>query len=263
MQPDGKSSATGLRPAIVRVGLMVSVLAMPCTSPDSARAQTVVITPARTGMQAAVVSEQAWFELDFPESRPGPEPAGWPEQPIRTGSRAGSSRRSAPAGEMIDRMALSVIETDDPRIYDRNWLLGLGPLSTFDEELACLREAIYHEARGEDVIGQYAVAEVILNRVDSARYPDSVCAVVHQNAHRRNACQFSYACTRRSMALRDHNAIRVAGQIARISLQRSERRLTGGATHYHADYVAPEWSSVFQLTARIGAHLFYREAQPR
>src|SRR5690554_3545291 len=64
-------------------------------------------------------------------------------------------------------------------------------------EVYCLAQAVYHESRGEPESGQWAVASVILNRVESSAYPDTVCDVVFQNAHLRNRCQFSFACDSR------------------------------------------------------------------
>src|SRR5688572_19337306 len=72
-----------------------------------------------------------------------------------------------------------------------------GPLhhTTHSErELRCLAEGIYFEARGEPLRGQLAVGRVILNRVASDAYPNTICDVVYQNDHMRNRCQFSFAC---------------------------------------------------------------------
>src|SRR5690606_38719047 len=63
-----------------------------------------------------------------------------------------------------------------------------------DKQRWCLATAIYFEARGANYRGQVAVAQVVLNRVEDHRYPDTICSVVFQNQHRRNACQFSFAC---------------------------------------------------------------------
>ena len=68
------------------------------------------------------------------------------------------------------------------------------PTATGDRSWQCLTEAIYFEARSETLEGQFAVGEVILNRVDSRKFPNSVCGVVSQGAHRLHACQFSYNC---------------------------------------------------------------------
>jgi spore germination cell wall hydrolase CwlJ-like protein len=68
------------------------------------------------------------------------------------------------------------------------------PRATGDAQWRCLAEAIYFEARGEPLAGQIAVAEAVLNRVDSPHYPDTICAVTNQGVGRGRACQFSYAC---------------------------------------------------------------------
>lgn len=145
--------------------------------------------------------------------------------------------------------------------YDRAWLMSRPAPTRRDQDFVCLKEAIYHEARGETLYGQFAVAEVILNRVDSPQYPDSVCGVVHQNAHLRNACQFSYACNGRSRAMPDPQARMLAGRIADIMLSGAERELTGGATHFHATWISPSWSRTLVRTAQIGVHVFYRRAE--
>ena len=132
------------------------------------------------------------------------------------------------------------------------------PRMSGNAQWRCLAEAIYFEARGETVDGQVAVAEVILNRVDSARYPDTVCNVVEQGTGRRHACQFSYTCDGIPERVTEPGAWDRAGKIARLMLDGAPRTLTAEATHYHADYVAPRWSKVYPRTARVGSHIFYR-----
>ncbi len=149
---------------------------------------------------------------------------------------------------------------DGMQRYTRDWLMQQRVTLADDRQFQCLREAIYHEARGEDIIGQFAVAEVILNRVDSTRYPNSVCGVVHQNRHRHNACQFSYACNGRSLELTEPRARALAGRIAQVLISDEERPLTGGATHFHATSVNPSWARRYERTAQFGAHIFYRPA---
>lgn len=122
----------------------------------------------------------------------------------------------------------------------------------------CLTEALYFEARGESLRGQIAVAEVILNRVDSRRYPDSVCGVVQQGQHRRNACQFSYNCDGRKNKISEGKAYRKLGKLAYVMLNGAERQLTGDALYYHNTTVRPRWTRKLVKTARIGRHIFYR-----
>lgn len=131
------------------------------------------------------------------------------------------------------------------------------PQASGDAQWQCLTTALYHEARGESVKGQIAVAEVILNRVDSPAYPRSVCGVVQQSGN--GGCQFSYTCDGRSDRISDRAAWARAGKIARSMLDGAPRVLTAGATHFHTVGVRPGWARRFDRTASIGAHLFYRQ----
>jgi Cell Wall Hydrolase len=141
--------------------------------------------------------------------------------------------------------------------YTRDFL-AQQPVASGNEQWRCLSEALYFEARGEDVKGQYAVAEVILNRTDSASFPDTVCKVVNQGTGRRFQCQFTYTCDGRSEVITDKRAWKQVGRIARIMLDGKERELTGGATYYHAKSVRPRWARKFERTVAIGAHYFYK-----
>jgi spore germination cell wall hydrolase CwlJ-like protein len=137
--------------------------------------------------------------------------------------------------------------------YTDAWLATM-PAPSGDEQWECLRKALYFEARGESLKGQFAVAEVILNRVDSPDFPDSVCSVV--NARGRGACAFSYVCAG-SRSMSDAVSRDRAGRIARAMLDGAPRSLTVGANYFHANYVRPNWGRRVQ-TASIGAHIFYR-----
>lgn len=131
------------------------------------------------------------------------------------------------------------------------------PAPAGDAEWQCLTEALYFEARGESLQGQVAVAEVILNRVDSALYPRTICKVVKQRGG--GGCQFSYVCDGRADRMRDKTAADLAGRIARAMLDGAPRVLTEGATHFHSRSVKPGWSKRFAHTTTIGAHAFYRQ----
>lgn len=140
--------------------------------------------------------------------------------------------------------------------YEESFLAAR-PAPKGDAQWQCLQSALYFEARGESLRGQFAVAEVILNRVDSRDYPNSVCAVVKQG--NSNGCQFSYVCDGHSDVMRDRQAADRAGRIAQIMLSGAPRGLTAGATHFHTRAVNPVWAHRFPRTAAIGAHLFYRQ----
>ena len=138
-------------------------------------------------------------------------------------------------------------------------LLNAMPAIDGGKQWECLAEAIYFEARGEPVPGQVAVAEVILNRVDSDRYPNSICAVVNQGTGRLHACQFSYTCDGLPETITEPRAWDRAGKIARLLMDGHDRVLTAEATHYHADYVDPYWAKVYPQTAQVGRHIFYKQ----
>jgi hypothetical protein len=141
--------------------------------------------------------------------------------------------------------------------YSRDWIAAR-PVAAGDADWSCLAKAIYFEARGESIRGQFAVAEVILNRVDSPLYPRTVCRVVHQGGG--GGCQFSFTCDGRKDRIRDREAFAIAGKIARVMLDGAPRALTDGATHFHTRNVRPGWAHRMPRTAAIGAHLFYRVA---
>ena len=135
----------------------------------------------------------------------------------------------------------------------------------------CLALNIYHEARGSNFADQAAVADVVLNRVQDERYPDSICEVVYQGRQKpswkdpsvmvmiRNQCQFSWYCDGKPDDPKDTDAWRSAQQTAYMMVAYQDfRGITEGATHYHANYVQPNWARDFQLIGRIGDHIFYR-----
>jgi N-acetylmuramoyl-L-alanine amidase len=123
-----------------------------------------------------------------------------------------------------------------------------------EQDLQCMTEALYHEARGEGRKGQAAVAEVILNRVDSRSFPSTVCGVINQRG------QFSYTIGG-SKPIRNKAAYLRARDVAAAALSGASRNLTGGATYFHTPAVRPAWSHRFQRTTQIGSHIFYRTGQ--
>lgn len=130
----------------------------------------------------------------------------------------------------------------------------------FTSALACLALTIYHEARNQDLQGQIAVAQVVLERVYDERFPDTVCGVVTDGGETRNRCAFSFYCDGLSDTPQDERAFLVARWVASGVLSGAVKDVTGYATHYHAYYVRPDWALTMRPTAVIGDHLFYREA---
>ncbi|KPQ09340.1 MAG: Cell Wall Hydrolase [Saliniramus fredricksonii] len=128
-----------------------------------------------------------------------------------------------------------------------------------EAEMRCLAEAIYFEARSEPELGQAAVAQVVMNRVASSLYPDSVCGVVYQNRHRHLACQFTFTCEGRALRIREPAPWRRAERIAQETISgTSFIESVGLATHYHADYVNPRWARALLRRDKIGRHIFYQ-----
>lgn len=128
-----------------------------------------------------------------------------------------------------------------------------------DGEQRCLAQAVYFEARSESEQGQAAVAQVVLNRVKSGLYPSSVCGVVYQNRHRYMGCQFSFACEGKSLRIADGESWQSASRVAKAVLDgKTYLAEVGGATHYHADYVRPNWARRLKRMDIIGRHIFYQ-----
>ncbi len=131
-----------------------------------------------------------------------------------------------------------------------------------DEQL-CLTQAIYHEARGESEAGQWAVANVIINRAMSKKFPTTICGVVFQNADQgRYRCQFTFACDGRSDMGTEKGAWNRASKMAQVAFhefQNGDRPgvVPNSALYYHTTAVNPSWSNKFHRVASIGSHLFY------
>lgn len=127
------------------------------------------------------------------------------------------------------------------------------------QELRCLAEAIYFEARSEPRDGQIAVAQVVLNRLKNPKYPNTICGVVYQNKSMRNACQFSFACDGIPERITEPGpwakAKKIANQIVQGKVSIPE---VDASTHYHATYVRPNWAPTMQRKKKIGKHIFYK-----
>ncbi len=140
-----------------------------------------------------------------------------------------------------------------------NAFLANMPAAQGNAQWRCLSEALYFEARGETTEGLFAVGEVILNRVDSNNYPNSLCAVINQGTGRKYACQFTYTCDGRPEVINEKAAWSRVGKVARLLMDGLPRDLTKGATHYHTTAVSPSWARRYPKVAQYGVHLFYRQ----
>ena len=135
----------------------------------------------------------------------------------------------------------------------------------------CLALNTYHEAKNQSMVGQIATAQVVMNRVEDRRFPNTVCEVVKQGPTRpswedpekeypiRHRCQFSWYCDGKSDVPKNEKAWRKAQDVAFLVLyNKIQLDVTEGATHYHATYVRPAWAKTKKRTTRIEKHIFYR-----
>lgn len=206
----------------------------------------------------------AWLSGFAPEGTPRPKARSEQAAPsLSTSGVIAAPDAVTPDFVALDKSLMPVARPEglSRRVikYSRDWLRRVALREPSKQE-ACLATAIYHEARGETLKGQFAVAEVIMNRVGSRKFPNTICGVVFQGvkAGRYGGCQFSFACDRKPDALRNGAAADLARRIAQVMADGGHRGLTSGALYFHTTAVNPSWSRRFTQTTQIGAHLFYR-----
>ena len=150
-------------------------------------------------------------------------------------------------------------------------------------DIECMARNIYFEAGNQSKAGMIAVARVVVNRVQDTRFPNNVCDVIYEGPMReswktkqdpniknedrifypvRDRCQFSWYCDGKpdDIVSRENNiAWRQAQDIAYLVLVHNKYNgIVDGATHYHADYVDPDWNKTITLITHIDDHIFYR-----
>jgi len=122
---------------------------------------------------------------------------------------------------------------------------------SLDEEMHCLAGTVYFESKSESLQGQLAVARVVLARVESSRFPDSICGVVYQRR------QFSFIRGGKMPSIRTgHRQWRNAVAIAKIAMNDGWESSVEGALFFHARYVSPGWR--LKRLATIDNHIFYQ-----
>jgi spore germination cell wall hydrolase CwlJ-like protein len=130
-----------------------------------------------------------------------------------------------------------------------------------ESDLQCLAENIYFEARGEPLDGQYAVAEVTLNRTRAQNFPHTICLVVHEmrwDANRRRfVADFSWT-ELGALSPDDGAAWKRAMQVASAAYDDLRDPIVPGALFYHSTAVRPGWARTRKAIATIGNHVFYR-----
>ncbi|MBR0904108.1 cell wall hydrolase [Bradyrhizobium liaoningense] len=175
--------------------------------------------------------------------------ASLPPPPAEISKDIESGESVAPKGE---------VNADNQRARSPAERLALDDKSRAKSE-KCLAEAVYFESRGEAVRGQIAVAQVVMNRVFSGKYPDTVCGAVYQNKHRHLACQFTFACDNNTDVIREPEMWERAKKISKAMLDgQIWLPEVGKSTHYHAYWVRPSWVAEMKKMYKTGVHTFYR-----
>lgn len=172
---------------------------------------------------------------------------------------------STPALDAIDSIADAPTLSSDmlERYAQDKFVPTVKKVKLSAAERLCLTQAIYHEARGESQEGQWAVANVIINRAMSHKFPSTLCGVVFQNADQGfHHCQFTFACDGKSDMGTERSAwVRASkmAQVAYTEFQQGDRPgvVPNSALYYHTTAVNPGWSDKFKRVATIGAHVFY------
>ena len=133
------------------------------------------------------------------------------------------------------------------------------------KEVFCLAKNIYFEARSEPVQGLVAVAQVTINRVNSDKFPNTVCGVIYEartlhGVPIKHKCQFSWYCDGKPDIINYNSpAWDKSLRIAELVITDDHPNIVGDSLYYHADYVSPGWARTKKLTTKIGRHLFYHE----
>jgi spore germination cell wall hydrolase CwlJ-like protein len=214
-----KSAAAGIAALFIAI-LLLGHSAGPTKSPIAGR---------------GILSSDAAASTIREGARPRVAPAVW----------AAAAQQAAPF------IAPTVITRAAPFLYK-------GSRDNRDYALDCLAAAAWYEA-GNDPAGQRSVVQVVLNRVRHPSFPSTVCGVVFQGSERSTGCQFTFTCDG-SMQRRSPSGWewKRARRLSEEALDGEVDASVGQATHYHADYVSPWWSSALQRVNQIGAHIFYR-----
>ncbi|MDH6259844.1 cell wall hydrolase [Bradyrhizobium sp. BR13661] len=228
--------------------------------------QATVITPPRDSF--SVKTSNLFFgssslggNVESIESwQPGAEPLiVMPDPDMKLASLSPSNEDVAAATESGESVApKGEVNADNQRAKSPAERLALDDKSRAKSE-KCLAEAVYFESRGEAVRGQIAVAQVVMNRVFSGKYPDTVCGVVYQNKYRHFACQFTFACDNNPDVIREPEMWERAKKISKAMLDgQIWLPEVGKSTHYHAYWVRPSWVAEMKKMYKTGVHTFYR-----
>lgn len=179
------------------------------------------------------------IDLSVPQADPTPAAAPTPAS-VETPAPAVPTDGAIPAPAPVD----------EPEFVSLAAAVAAQDTDELDRDLTCMAGAIYFEAKGEPLSGQLAVAEVILNRMKSGRFPKSICSVVTQPG------QFSFVRGGRVPVIANNAAYRTAVAVARVAIDDAWDSPAANAMYFHARRVSPGWRMT--KIAAIGNHVFYR-----
>lgn len=200
----------------------------------SASAAVLIAMLSGTGLSGALAQDDVHLASSALAESPASEPRFIAEPVIQTVPSA-QEAQATPASSLSDLVASMTGETE------------LSP------ELTCLAQAVYFEARGEELAGQLAVARVVINRAESGRFASDYCSVVTQRG------QFSFVRGGNiPTPNRTSAAWRAARAIARIAHNDMWDSPAGDSLYFHNAGVRPVWSRSKATVARIDSHVFYR-----
>ena len=170
----------------------------------------------------------------------------------------------------LETVKEAVVETRDTAVETNEIVKEIKFHSTpydLNNDYHCLASNIYWEARNQPLLGKVAVAQVVFNRVDHNRYPNTICNVVKQTKFYPSgridlhSCQFSWYCDGVSDIPLEHE-LDVYEEAFYMAVDFIENRpidVTEGATHYHNTKVNPSWANVLDKVVQIEEHIFYRQ----
>lgn len=209
------------------------------TTMSAIAALAVATTMFPSGSNAVALAQAATAELSAPAPAPAdelvPETVQFVSEPVVQPLAPETTPTLTEAGSLAELVRM--VDTDAP----------------MSEQMRCLAGAVYFEARGEELDGQLAVAQVIINRTEDGRFPKSYCGVVAQRG------QFSFmrgsAMPRVPTGAPAWSRAVAIAQIADKGMWESK---AGEAVFFHARYVRPSWSAGKTRLAQIDTHIFYR-----
>src|SRR6266481_6024715 len=223
----------------------------PAPPRDGFSVKTASLFFGSTSLGGSIESMERW--------RPGEEPlivmpGALPDPDMKMASLPSATDEPLKAGDSGESIAAKgEVNTDYQRAKTPAERLGLLDEKSRAKSEKCLAEAVYFEARGEAVRGQIAVAQVVMNRAFSGKYPDTVCGVVYQNKHRHFACDITPDVIREPDMWDRARKIAKAMLDGQLWLPEVDK-----STHYHAYWVRPSWVSEMKKTYKFGVHTFYR-----